>query len=95
MDIEWAMTIMFGQESQMCKTTANQGFTPLPVEVLMSKLISTDGAIIFAALKLIEQLYHDGEIPAHILRNAIREYGDVVDVSSFECFSKGDSKEKE
>ena len=37
----------------------------------------------FAALKLIEQLYKDGEIPATMFRNIINEYSDVVDLSKF------------
>ena len=35
----------------------------------------------FAALKLIEQLYKDGEIPAYMFRNILNEYADVVDLS--------------
>ena len=37
----------------------------------------------FAALKLIEQLYRDGEIPASMFRNILKEYADVVDLSKF------------
>ena len=37
----------------------------------------------FAALKLIEQLYKDGEIPAYMFRNILKEYADVVDLSRF------------
>ena len=37
----------------------------------------------FAALKLIKQLYKDGEIPAYMFRNILNEYADVVDLSKF------------
>ncbi len=37
----------------------------------------------FAALKLIEQLYQDGEIPAYMFRNILKEYADIVDLSRF------------
>ncbi len=37
----------------------------------------------FAALKLIEQLYKDGHIPAQMLRSILNEYADVVDLSKF------------
>ena len=37
----------------------------------------------FAALKLIEQLYKDGHIPAQMLRNILNKYADVVDLSKF------------
>lgn len=33
---------------------------------------------IFGALKLIEQLYLDGEIPGHVFRNILQEYKDDV-----------------
>ena len=44
----------------------------------------------FAALKLIEQLYKNGEIPEYMFRNILNEYADVVDLSRFEI-----TKEKE
>ena len=37
----------------------------------------------FAALKLIEQLHKDGEISAHMVRNILRSYANVVDISKF------------
>ena len=37
----------------------------------------------FAALKMIEQLYKDGQIPAQMLRSILNEYADVVDLSKF------------
>ena len=33
---------------------------------------------IFGALKLIEQLYLDGEIPGYVFRNILQEYKDDV-----------------
>lgn len=41
---------------------------------------------VYAALKLIELLYKDGKIKAHVWRNILREYGGVVDPAQFaEC----------
>ena len=37
----------------------------------------------FAALKLIEQLYKDGEIPAFMFRNILNDFADTVDLSRF------------
>ena len=37
----------------------------------------------FAALKLIEQLYKDGHIPAQMLRSILNDHADVVDLSKF------------
>lgn len=37
----------------------------------------------FAALKLIEQLHKDGDIPAYMFRNILKDYADVVDLSKF------------
>ncbi len=42
----------------------------------------------FAALKLIEQLYKDGEIPAYMFRNILKDYADVVDLSKFAIFEE-------
>jgi hypothetical protein len=40
-------------------------------------------AEIFAALKLIEQLYKDGHIPQHVFKNILYEHSDVVDITQF------------
>lgn len=37
----------------------------------------------FAALKLIEQLYRDGQIPAYMFRNILKDNAGVVDLSKF------------
>ena len=42
----------------------------------------------FAALKLIEQLYKNGEIPAYMFRNILNEYADVVDLAQFTVIEK-------
>ena len=38
---------------------------------------------IFAALKLIEQLYQDGHIPQYMFKNILFEYSNVVDITEF------------
>lgn len=48
-----------------------------------SKTDTYSPAHYFAALKLIEQLYKDGQLPAFIYRNILIEYADVVDLSKF------------
>lgn len=42
----------------------------------------------FAALKLIEQLYKDGEIPAFMFRNILNDYADTVDLSKFTIYNE-------
>ena len=42
----------------------------------------------FAALKLIEQLHKDGEIPAYMFRNILKDYTDVVDLSKIAIFEE-------
>jgi len=37
----------------------------------------------FAALKLIEQLHKNGQIPAYMFRNILNDYADMVDLSKF------------
>ena len=37
----------------------------------------------FAALKLLEQLHKEGQIPAYMFRNILKDYADVVDLAKF------------
>ena len=46
----------------------------------------------FAALKLIEQLYKNGEIPAYMFRNILNEYADVVDLAQFTVIEEGEEE---
>ncbi len=39
--------------------------------------------ITFAALKLIEQLYHDGHISQKMFRDILFEHSNVVDITQF------------
>ena len=47
---------------------------------------------IFGALKLIEQLYLDGEISGHVFCNILQEYKDVVCIADFTCYTKDKQK---
>lgn len=47
----------------------------------MNKLIADKESNVFGALKLIEQLYLDGEIPGYVFRNILREHQDKINVS--------------
>ncbi len=59
----------------------------------MSKIeVCKEPEYCFAALKLIEQLYRDGKIPAFLFHNILSEYSDVVDESQF---IKGNHNQKE
>ena len=49
----------------------------------MSNIKENDPKKIFAALKLIEQLYKDGHIPAYMYRNILNDYAEIVDLSKF------------
>lgn len=49
----------------------------------MDKMDTANKSEIFAALKLIEQLYKDGEIPKYMFKNIIKEYAEGKDVPSF------------
>ena len=42
----------------------------------------------FAALKLLEQLHKDGQIPAYMFHNILKDYADVVDLSKFAVFEE-------
>ena len=56
----------------------------------MNKLIADKESNVFGALKLIEQLYLDGEIPGYVFRNILREYQDKIKVSDFVCYKKNE-----
>lgn len=49
---------------------------------------------IFGALKLIEQLYLDGEISGYVFRNILQEYKDNVCIVDFTCYKKEKQKGK-
>ena len=49
----------------------------------MSKIVSRDPDLCFAALKLMEQMNRDGRIPAHVFRNILNDYAGIVDLSKF------------
>ena len=59
----------------------------------MSKILSNDPDLCYAALKLIEQLNHDGHIPTYMFRNIMNDYTGIVDLSKFTV--KENNKEKE
>ena len=59
----------------------------------MSKILSNDPDLCFAALKLLEQLNHDGHLPAYMFRNIMNDYAGIVDLSKFTV--KDIKKEKE
>ena len=56
----------------------------------MNKLIAEKESNVCGALKLIEQLYLDGEIPGYVFRNILREYQDKINVSDFVCYKKNE-----
>jgi len=43
-----------------------------------------DNNRLFAALKLIEYIYHCGMIEKYVFRNILNEYADRVDISQFQ-----------
>ena len=52
----------------------------------MSKMSANNKGTIFAAIKMLEQLYKNGHIPSYVLRNVIDEYAEQIDTSSFPCY---------
>lgn len=61
----------------------------------MSKILSNDPDLCFAALKLLEQLNHDGHLPAFMFRNIINDYAGIVDLSKFTVMEIKKEKEEE
>lgn len=75
----------FARESQMCQTRVIMAVAPLMEVEIMTKIKGKNDAITFAAIKMVEQLFHDGQIPANTLRGILDEYSDCVDTSKFRC----------
>lgn len=61
----------------------------------MSKILSNDPDLCFAALKLLEQLNHDGHLPAYMFRNIMNDYAGIVDLSKFTVMEIKKEKEEE
>ena len=61
----------------------------------MSKILSNDPDLCFAALKLLEQLNHDGHLPAYMFRNIMNDYAGIVDLSKFTVKEINKEKEEE
>ena len=60
----------------------------------MNTLIADKEDNIFGALKLIEQLYLDGEIPGYIFRNILKEYRNQVNIADFTCCKTNEEEAK-
>ena len=54
-----------------------------------------DSKHVFAALKLIEQLYHDGLISVRTFQNILNDYADIVDLSQFVIYEEMNGKESD
>ena len=62
----------------------------------ISKIVDEkDSKHVFAALKLIEQLYHDGLISVRIFQNILSDYADIVDLSQFVVYEETNGKESD
>lgn len=62
----------------------------------ISKIVDEkDSKHVFAALKLIEQLYHDGQISARMFQNILSDYADIVDLSQFVVYEEMNGKESD
>ena len=59
-----------------------------------SKILSNeDPKYVFAALKLIERLYHDKLISERVFRNILNDCAEMVDLSQFVIY-EGEGKEE-
>ena len=71
----------------MCKRKVVRGFAPLRRAAEMSNMAEQQSNV-FGALKLIEQLYLDGQIPGYLFRNILKDYGDEIDAAGFRYYAK-------
>ena len=63
-----------------------RGFAPLRRAAEMSNMTEQQSNV-FGALKLIEQLYLDGQIPGYIFRNILKDCDDEIDAAGFRCYA--------
>ena len=50
-----------------------------------------NNGILYAALKFLEQLHHDGHIPAYMFKNILDEYASRINTAEFKInYSEGD-----
>jgi hypothetical protein len=61
----------------------------------MNKMMAENNENIFGALKLIEQLYLDGQVPGCVFRNILKEHSETVSVTDFNCYSHDKESQKE
>ena len=53
----------------------------------MKKIDEQEYNKIFAALKLIENLFKQGRIKEYIFRNILNDYKEYVDIAAFKCYT--------
>lgn len=77
--------------SQSCSTVKYCDGRLIPKKGGLVTEKKLDENMIFAALKLIEQLNHDGYLPGFIFKNILNEYYGKVDITEFKIKeNKGD-----
>ena len=42
---------------------------------------------LYAALKLVQALYKNGDIPQYLYKNIINDYQKDIDIAEFQCYS--------
>lgn len=72
--------------SLMCKSRKRCKFARLWEATEMSIMVENQGTV-FGAIKLIEQLYLDGQIPDYIFRNIQKEYRNDMGADCFNCYA--------
>lgn len=41
----------------------------------------------FAALKVLEAMFHAGKIKEHIFKNILNDHKDIIDLHDFKCYA--------
>lgn len=72
-------------KTKMCKSPEKAGNADLQRNGKKNMITAKD--TVFGALKLIEALCRDGEIPEHVFRNILNEYGDDLSLEDFRSFT--------
>ena len=74
---------IYKENQKMCESTGNEKIAHLSEDGGMNTIINAQDSIIFAALKLIEELYKNDKISRQDFSDILIEYADRVDTGKF------------
>lgn len=72
------------KQAIMCDSSHSEEIAKLSKNENLNTIIAQDN--IYGALKLIEHLCQIGEVPEHVFKNILLEYGESINPADFKCY---------